>query len=83
MDDLNELLSRGIISELKVRTEPYMREEGQQALALIIRFGVRPEIATPDEVWAMACKTLMSTASGVAGVDRAVLEIELTPEARH
>jgi len=83
MDDLNDLMSRGVITELKVRTEPYQRDEGSQALALVIRFGVRPEVATPDEVWAMACKTLMSTASGVAGVDRAVLEIELVPSSRH
>jgi hypothetical protein len=83
MDNLSELMARGIISELKVRTEPYERAQGQQSLALIIRFGVKTDEATPDEVWATACRTLLSTASGVAGVDRAVLEIELTPEIRH
>jgi hypothetical protein len=83
MDKLNELMSRGVISQLKVRTEPYLAEGGHQALALIIRFGVNTQIATPDEVWATACKTLMSTATGVDGVDRAVLEIEMTSESRH
>jgi hypothetical protein len=83
MDKLQELIARGMISELKVRTEPYQGADGHQALALVIRFGVASAAPTPDEVWTAACQTLVSTASGVAGVDRAVLEIELAKESRH
>lgn len=83
MDKLQELIARGIISELKVRTEPYQGADGHQALALVIRFGVNAAIVAPEEVWTTACRTLVSTASGVAGVDRAVLEIDLAKEVRH
>jgi hypothetical protein len=83
MDKLEELIQSGMINELKVRTEPYQGSDGHQALALVIRFGINAATVPPDEVWATACRSLVSTASGVAGVDRAVLEIDLVKESRH
>ncbi|HVV93962.1 MAG TPA: hypothetical protein VHD15_11125 [Hyphomicrobiales bacterium] len=83
MDKLQGLIQRGMISELKVRTEPYQGADGHQALALVIRFGIAAASVAPDEIWTTACQTLVSTASGVAGVDRAILEIDLVKESRH
>jgi hypothetical protein len=83
MDKLQELIARGAISELKVRTEPYQAADGHPALALIIGFGINPAVVAPDEVWTTACRTLVSTASGIAGVDRAILEVDLVRESRH